>query len=212
MKSRRSFFTLMGLTLVLGATTALTAPQDGQVVKDDKAKVGNAAPAFTLNDTEGKEVSLSDFEGHIVVLQWINPQCPVCVRCMESGLVTAMAKELKELDANIVHLAINSTHSQTPEHTAEYLKEYKLEVPGLVDSEGKVGKLYGAKTTPHMFVIDAEGVLRYAGAFDNDPRGSRDDATNYAVNAVKLILAGETVEPAETKPYGCNVKYKPITN
>ena len=100
-----------------------------------------------------------------------------------------MMKELKELDGDLVMLAINSTHNLTAEKTAKYLKSHKIDTPALLDQDGTVGKMYGAKTTPHVFVIDGEGVLRYEGAFDSDPLGNKKkDRTNYAVNAVAQII------------------------
>ena len=104
---------------------------------------------------------------------------------------------------------INSTHFQTAEDTGTYLKEYKMTSAGLIDSDGAVGRLYGARTTPHMYVIDKKGVLQYSGAFDDDRRGQKgDDATNYAVNAIRQLAAEEKVSPNTTTPYGCSVKYK----
>jgi alkyl hydroperoxide reductase subunit AhpC len=119
-----------------------------------------------------------------------------------------MQKELKALDKDLVHLAINSTHYMDEKAGAKYLKSYKLEMPALNDLDGTVGHLYGARTTPHMFVIDREGVLRYTGAIDDDSSGKKgEEATNYVVNAVQQIVAGETVSPDQTRSYGCGVKY-----
>ena len=139
-----------------------------------------------------------------------NPQCPVCHRVMPSGQIDKMRKDLKAIDKDFVHLAINSTEGMTAEDSAKYLKKYKLfeELVVLDDAEGAVGKLYGAKTTPHMFVIDAKGVLRYTGALDNDPTGRNDERTNYVVNALRQIVAGETVSPEKTQSYGCEIKYR----
>ena len=221
MNNSKTLLTAFALTATMGLAAAIAPPaidsaQEPADIKqqdDVVAKVGEKAPDFTLMDTEGEEVSLSDFEDQIVVLQWINPQCPVCKRVMEDGLVMEMHEELLELDEDLIHLTINSTHYHTPEHTAEYLKEHDMEdVPGLDDSDGVVGKLYEARTTPHLYVIDKEGILRYNGAFDDDQRGTKDNRTNYVVNAVKQIIAGETVAPAETKPYGCSVKYEVAEN
>ncbi|NNF41552.1 MAG: redoxin domain-containing protein [Phycisphaerales bacterium] len=194
---------MAGLVTAAVVTTAFAGP-----ATPDTAKVGQPAPDFTLKDTSGKDVKLSDHKGKIVVMQWINPQCPVCVRCVSSGLVAKMGKELKQLDPDVVHLAVNSTHFMSSTDSAKYLKQHKLDIPALDDHEGKVGHMYGAKTTPHLFVIDKKGVLRYSGAINDDPRGSKGaDATNYAVNAVRQIVAGETVAPDSTRPYGCSVKY-----
>jgi peroxiredoxin len=180
----------------------------GKAMADAAAQIGEPAPGFTLADANGKEHSLSDYEGKIVVLQWINPKCPVCVRCASNGLVEDMHKNVKKVDDNVVFLAINSTHWMTAKDSAAYLKEHELDVPGLADQDGTVGRLYGARTTPHLFVIDQKGILRYSGAINDDPRGKNDESVNYVVNAVTQITAGETVAPDKTRPYGCSVKYK----
>ncbi|MHC4081740.1 MAG: redoxin domain-containing protein, partial [Planctomycetota bacterium] len=174
------------------------------------AEIGEPAPAFTLADSTGKSHALADYRGKIVVLQWINPDCPVCRRVCSTGLATAMRKQLDEITPGVVHLAINSTHYMEPSVGEAYLKTHKIDAPVLIDRDGKVGHLYGAKRTPHLFVIDAEGVLRYQGAIDDDQRGDKGEkATNYVVQAVRQIVAGETVAPDITRSYGCTVKYAP---
>jgi peroxiredoxin len=175
------------------------------------AGIGEPAPAFALNDSEGKKHALADYTGKIVVLQWINPDCPVCRRTSSSGKVTAMRKQLDEISpGGIVHLTINSTHYMEPAKGASYLKQYKIDAPVLIDQDGTVGHLYNAKRTPHMYVIDAKGVLRYQGAIDDDPGGNKDGRiTNYVVQAVQQIVDGETVAPDVTRSYGCSVKYPP---
>jgi peroxiredoxin len=172
------------------------------------AKVGEAAPNFTLKTTDGKDWSLSDAKGKVVVLEWVNPNCPVCVRVCKEGIVADTLKGCKEQFADVVYVAINSSAAQPDSlaATAEYLKSHKLEVPALLDNDGKVGQMYGARTTPHCYVIDRNGVLVYQGAIDDSPSGGA--KTNYVVNAVKQLKAGEKVSPSETKPYGCSVKYK----
>jgi peroxiredoxin len=174
------------------------------------AAVGEPAPAFTLNDSAGKAHALADYSGKIVVLQWINPDCPVCRRVCSSGKVAAMRKQLDEIAGNVVYLAVNTTHYMEPSVGAAYFKKHKIDAPVLIDRDGKVGHLYAARRTPHMFVIDAKGVLRYQGAIDDDANGDKGDrATNYVVRAVRQIVAGETVTPDVTRAYGCTVKYAP---
>ncbi|MHC4217356.1 MAG: redoxin domain-containing protein [Planctomycetota bacterium] len=175
------------------------------------AGIGEPAPAFALNDSEGKKHALADYRGKIVVLQWINPDCPVCLRTSSSGKVTAMRKQLDEISpGGVVHLTVNSTHYMEPAAGAAYLKKYKIDAPVLIDQDGTVGHLYDAKRTPHMYVIDAKGILRYQGAIDDDSSGAKgDQATNYVVQAVQQIVAGETVAPDVTHSYGCSVKYPP---
>jgi peroxiredoxin len=209
MKIRRTFLSLLGLSLLLvGAGAASAAPPTTGPQSEVKAVIGKPAPNFTLKDTAGKSHSLSDFKGKTVVLQWINPDCPYCRRVMAEGVVKQMLKDLKSLDKDLILLAINSTHYMTPEDTARYLKKNKIDMPGLIDSDGAVGRLYDARTTPHVFVIDKKGILRYSGAINDDRRGSQgSEAANYVVNAVRQIGAGEPVAPDKTRPYGCSVKY-----
>lgn len=202
MKTRRIFLPLLGLIAMMSATMTFAASS-----ADVSAKVGEAAPDFTLTDANGKEYSLSDYKGRIVVLQWINPDCPVCRRVSSSGLVGKMSKQLKKIDGELVHLAINSTEEMTAKTSLNYLKKHHIDATALSDQDGTVGKLYGARTTPHLFVIDKEGVLRYQGAFDSDPNGKKKDVTNFVTNAVQQIANGETVTPDYMKPYGCSVKY-----
>ncbi len=172
--------------------------------KGNGAKVGSPAPAFTLKDASGKDVSLSDFKGKVVVLEWINPGCPVCKGKMDDGSVAKMMADAKAVNPDVAFLFINSTAAMAdePEDSAEYLKDHKIEAPALIDGDGAVGRMYGAKTTPHCYVIDASGALAYEGAIDDQKD------TNYVVKTVKSLKAGEAVSPANTKPYGCSVKYK----
>ncbi len=171
------------------------------------AKIGEAAPAFTLKTADGKDWSLSDAKGKVVVIQWINPECPVCRDVMENGSVAAGMKAVKEQFPDAVYLAINSSASRPSsfDSTPDYLKNNKVDMPALFDRDGKVGKMYGARTTPHCFVINAEGVLVYKGAINNSQDG--DGKTNYVVQAVTQLKKGEKVSPSETRPFGCSVKY-----
>ncbi|MDY7110566.1 MAG: redoxin domain-containing protein [Planctomycetota bacterium] len=208
MNASRRLLTLFALALFTVGALAVAVPQSTAPAKSEKAKVGKPAPQFTLKDTTGTSHSLSDFRGKIVVMQWINPDCPYCRRVVSKGVVEQTLEELKAIDEDIVYLAVNSTHYMDADDTAKYLKKHELDVPGLIDSDGTVGRLYDARTTPHMFVIDRKGVLRYSGAIDDDVRGTRgDEATNYVVKAVGLIDDGKQVSPDTTRPYGCSVKY-----
>lgn len=172
------------------------------------AKVGEAAPAFTLKTADGKDWSLSDAKGKVVVIQWVNPECPVCRDVVESGAVAAGIKAVKEQFPDAVYIAVNSSAARPSsfDATPDYIKNNKLDIPALFDREGTVGRQYGAQTTPHCFVIDAKGVLVYKGAINNSKDG--DGKTNYVVQAVTQLKKGEKVSPSETKPFGCGVKYK----
>lgn len=199
--------------LSIGGTLALTwglsvaAPAD-EGSPEAKAEIGKPAPDFTLPDTDGEKVTLSSFRGRIVILQWINPGCPFCKRVLTTGVARKMLAEVRSLAEDAVFLPVSTTPQMTPEKIVAYLKGNEIPAKGLMDDEGRVGRLYGARTTPHLFVIDKEGVLRYQGAIDNDPAGKKQEAENYVVKAVKALVAGQPVSPETTKPYGCSVKYK----
>ena len=169
--------------------------------------VGDVAPDFTLVDTEGKSVSLSDFEGKIVVLEWLNPDCPYVKRHYTAGTMKELATAYD--GKGVVWLTINSTHYMDAAANAKFKAANGLPYTILVDQSGKVGHLYDAQTTPHMYIIDGDGKLVYIGAIDDDPRGNKGEpATNYVAAALDEVLAGKAVTKAETKPYGCSVKYK----
>lgn len=171
------------------------------------AEIGKPAPAFTLKDTEGKEHKLADYKGKVVVIEWSNHQCPFCKRHAEQHTAT---KTLEKFAGKpVVWIGIDSSKT-APEKTkdiAAWAKDTKLGYPILIDNGGTTGKAYGAKTTPHMFVIDQKGTLVYAGAIDDNPTGTKENARNYIAEAVEATLAGTAVPTAKTDPYGCSVKY-----
>jgi peroxiredoxin len=176
--------------------------------------VGQPAPAFTAVDTSGKTVSLADFKGRHVVLEWVNPGCPFVVKHYGSGNLPATQKEATA--KGVVWLAVNSTAAdhgdyKGPAALASWMKQQGAAATHtLMDADGKVGKAYGARTTPHMYVIDPKGTLVYAGAIDNRPTANPADipgATNQVKAALAETLAGKPVTVAQTRPYGCSVKY-----
>jgi peroxiredoxin len=187
---------------VAGAFMLALAPS---TTPDVTAKVGSAAPGFTLQDQNGTEVSLSDFAGKVVVLEWINWDCPFVKRHYEAETFAKLAGHFKDQD--VVWLAINSTHYATSDKDEEWITQYSLPYPILSDASGTVGKMYDAKTTPHMYIIDKAGTLVYAGGIDDDPRGESENPTNYVKKALKEVLAGNALSVPESKPYGCSVKY-----
>ena len=193
----KPFFTAVALAVML-PVVALAA---------DTAQVGKPAPAFTLKDEAGKEHSLSQYKGKVVVLEWTNPGCPFVQRHYTAD---TMQKTFTGLDAKkVVWLAVDSTASNTPEKSAAWKKTEGFAYPVLQDASGTVGKAYAAKTTPHMYVIDEQGVVRYAGAIDDDPRGNKKEGTtNHVKTAVEALLGGKPVPASTTEPYGCSVKYK----
>lgn len=172
------------------------------------AKVGHAVPDFELKDTDGKEIKLSDYKGKVVVLEWINHECPVVNRVHGAKLMSSTLAKFK--GQPVVWLAIDSSWFANDKVSAirTWMKERKLEYPILLDAPGAVGHAFGAKTTPHMFVIDQKGVLAYAGAPNNNQYGDDESPRNYVEEAVSALLKGSTVATAKTKSYGCSVKYK----
>lgn len=179
-----------------------------------QAKVGDPAPAFSLVDTNGREHALGDFKGRIVVLEWFNHDCPFVKKHYDSGNMPGLQSRYTGKD--VVWLSINSSApgkqgNYPPEKANELSSEKKSAATYvLLDPEGTVGRLYGAKTTPHMYVIDGAGVLRYEGAIDSVSSTDKDDiagATNYVAAAVDALKAGKPVDPSVTQAYGCAVKY-----
>lgn len=171
------------------------------------AKVGELAPTFTLKDLDGKEHALATHRGKYVVLEWFSPGCPYCqVGYAEGSLKTMPEQYMKD---GIVWLSINSEAAERKAASAEenkkFVEKYGLKAPLLFDPTGIVGRSYGAKTTPHMFVIDPKGVLVYQGALDNAPMGKIADGTakiDYVGDALAAAKAGRKIEAPETKSYG----------
>ena len=178
------------------------------------ATVGTPAPEFTAADLQGKPVKLSDHRGKYVVLEWTNPECPYVRRHYNSGNMPSLQKEFGAKD--VVWLTVNSTNQssgefKTPQEMAKWMAEKGASPKAtLIDKDSKVGKLYDARTTPHMYVIDPQGRLIYAGAID-DKRWATESGTKSANNHVRAALgeamAGKQVSVAATSPYGCSVKY-----
>ena len=184
--------------LALGIALSLATPAFA-------LKVGEKAPDFQLKDTSGKSHSLSASQGKWVVLEWYNPGCPFVVRHYEKKTMTSLAAEFE--GKGVQWFAIDSSHFVTPTSGQEFEKKHQIKHPILLDASGEVGRKYGAVTTPHMYVVDPKGVVRYIGAIDDDPWGEK-TKTNYVRSALNDGLAGKAVAVAETKPYGCSVKYQ----
>lgn len=178
------------------------------------AKVGAPAPAFTAVDSSGKEVSLADYKGKTVVLEWLNKGCPYVQKHYGSGNMQKLQKAYTA--KGVVWLSVVSSaegkqgYVTGPEADADTKASGAAPSKVLLDPEGTLGSLYGAKTTPHMYVVDKAGVLRYSGAIDSDSSadpGAIASAENYVAGALDAVLAGKKVAKASTKPYGCSVKY-----
>jgi peroxiredoxin len=172
----------------------------------EPVKIGQAAPAFALQDDQGRDVSLASYSGKIVVLEWTNPQCPYVQRHYKEGTFTKLADKYKDQD--VVWLAVNSSSSATKDVNRKWSEANKLSYPILDDSAGVVGHVYGAKTTPDLFIIDKQGKVVYMGGIDDDPEAKHaDKRINYVDQALAEVTAGKPVTTPETKSYGCSVKY-----
>ena len=177
------------------------------------AEVGKPAPDFTAKDLNGQIHKLSDYKGKIVVLESYNQDCPFCHNHYKTGAMQDLQQELT--GKGVVWLLVNSVAPKYSNHRgAEAAKkeweQNKMKATAwLDDGSGEVGKAYGMRTTPHMFVIDSKGVLAYQGAIDDrpEPEGDPRTARNYVREAVQKLQAGEKVTVTQTKPYGCGVKY-----
>ena len=179
------------------------------------ASIGQPAPDFSLTDTSGKTVKLSDFKGKHVVLEWNNPGCPFVRKHYDTANMQALQKEAG--GKGVVWLAINSTATAHQDYLAPpKLSQWMLEQKAapsatLMDEGGTVGKSYGARTTPHMYMVNPQGTLIYAGGIDSIPSASTADiktATNYVRVGMTEALAGKPLSKPTTQPYGCSVKYK----
>ena len=186
-------------TFALATSLLIAAPLAAQ-----DAAVGSPAPDFTLVDETGASHTLSDYQGQVVVLEWTNPECPYVVRHYGADTM----ENLSATHDDVVWFAVNSSHFNTAEDSAAWKTAEGFGFATLLDTDGTVGHTYGARTTPHMFVIDAAGVIAYAGAIDDNPRGSNDAPTNYVDAALTSLAAGEDVAVSSTEPYGCSVKYE----
>jgi peroxiredoxin len=197
----KRFFNTMAVILVCGSTAFAAA------------EVGKPAPDFTATDINGKTHKLSDYKGKIVVLEAYNLDCPFCANHFKSGAMQELQAELT--GKGVVWLLVNSTSKdnngyRSPEKAKKEWSQQKMKATAWIDdNSGELGKKYGMRTTPHMFVIDKNGVLAYQGAIDNrassegDPRTAR----NYVREAAQKLEAGQKPAVAQTKPYGCGVKY-----
>ncbi len=177
--------------------------------------VGQAAPDFTLKDANGKTVKLSDYRGKHVVLEWTNPGCPYVRKHYNGGHMGATQQEA--MGKGVVWLAINSTEKDSgdylePAKLVAWMKERKSQPTAtLMDEEGTAGRAYGARTTPHMYIVNPQGQLVYAGGIDSIPSSNPDDikkAVNYVKQGLGEALAGKPISAATTRPYGCSIKYK----
>jgi glutathione peroxidase-family protein len=178
------------------------------------AVVGQPAPSFTVTDVTGQKRSLADFKGRTVVLEWVNFDCPFVGKHYGSGHMQKLQKAYT--GKGVVWLQVNSSapgkQGNYPPATviAKNKERGAASTAYLLDPDGQVGQLYGARTTPHMYVVDARGTLVYAGGIDDTPSTDQEDiatAKNFVAAALDETLAGKPVTVATSQPYGCSVKY-----
>lgn len=200
------------LTLAFSLPLAIGCAAEGVVAP--QAEIGKPAPDFTLKDAEGKEHGLAEFKGKFVILEWVNFGCPFVKKHYGSGNMQGLQAEYT--GKGVIWLSIcSSAPGKQGYFEGEALKKEVAEHQShatfyLSDAEGKVGRMYGAKTTPHMYAIDPAGTLVYAGGIDDIPSADIEDlakAKNYVRLALDAALAGQPISSATAQPYGCSVKY-----
>jgi len=179
-----------------------------------RVEIGASAPDFTLTDIDGHTHRLSDYRGKTVILEWVNPECPFVVKHYESGNLPATQGAATA--QGVVWLLINSAHPGAQgDFSVDEARAWQARTGAaanayLRDSDGTVGRLYDAKTTPHLFIITADGLLAYDGAIDSIRSTRQSDiakAENYVTSALGALMRGEPVETTVTAPYGCTIKY-----
>ena len=197
--------------LLLSAFTCVTS---AALLAADSPPVGSAAPDFSVPDSKGKTQSLSQYKGKYVVLEWFNPDCPFVKKHYGGGNMQKLQKEFT--DKGVVWLSVDSSAkgkegNLTAEQAEKKMTEWKTHPTALLlDEEGKAGKAYAAKNTPHMFVINPEGKIIYEGAIDSKATPNPADipnSTNYVKVALDEAMGGKPVTTSSSRPYGCSVKY-----
>ena len=210
----KKMLTAVGCAVVVAGAAYALIEGDGATAEAQGVKIGEAAPAFTLKDPAGQDHSLADYKGKYVVLEWTNYGCPFVKKFYSNGDMQAL--QAKYTGKEVVWLSICSSAPgkqghHTPEDAAKATADHKAAGTAyLLDEDGAVGRLYGAKTTPHIFIVDPDQNLIYQGAIDSIRSVSPDDvakAENYVSKTLEAAMAGEAVDPASTQSYGCSVKY-----
>src|SRR5436853_6867199 len=195
--------------------TIVIAFAAGALYAADVPPVGSAAPDFSAPDASGKTQSLSQYKGKYVVLEWFNPECPFVKKHYGSGNMQKLQGEYT--GKGVVWLTVDSSApgaegNLSPEQAQKVMKDWKTKQTALlVDPDGKAGRTYNARNTPHMFVINPEGKVIYEGAIDSKATPNPNDiasSTNYVKVALDESMSGKAVSNANTRPYGCSIKYK----
>ena len=194
---------LKALTKLLIVFALFTSPLQA-APNQPTLTIGQLAPDFTLQDVNGTMHTLSKYRGKTVVLEWTNPSCPFVVRHYKKQTMQNTAKQFP----NIVWLTINSSHFFNAKSSdgTEWAKKEGVKVL-LDDHNGTTGKAYGARTTPHMFIVNPKGILIYQGAIDDDPYGDKEKPLNYIIAALSALNKGDKIKEPFQAPYGCSVKY-----
>ncbi|MCA0901934.1 thioredoxin family protein [Microbulbifer agarilyticus] len=205
MRSKRSIAKLLGSAVLFALPTLALAA----------AVPGEKAPAFSEVDAAGKTHNLKDYEGQWLVLEWFNKDCPYVKKHYGSGNMQALQKKYADADINWLTVISSAKGKQgylEPAEALDVAKNHKLQAsaPFLLDSDGSMGRAYGAKTTPHMFIINPKGEVVYAGAIDDNDSANPaviPDSANYVAAALDASLSGKAIEVASSRAYGCSVKY-----
>jgi peroxiredoxin len=206
--SRRS----LGQAMSFVAAAALTVTAFAVEARADVV-TGEAAPAFSVETATGEALSLESLAGRTIVLEWTNHGCPYVQRHYGSEHMQTLQANAAADDVVWVQVISSAPgeqgHVEAEEALALNVERGASPAHVVLDPSGDLGRLYDARTTPHMYVIDAEGVLQYQGGIDDQPRPRPGDPepTDYVSMALAAVSAGETPDPAQTQPYGCNVKY-----
>jgi peroxiredoxin len=209
---------VLGAGIAVGSAMLLTgkpavadgAKSDGKAEPKAGVTIGGDAPTFTLKDTDGKELNFAEFsKGKTVVLEWFNPECPFVVKQYVTTSVMADTRAVAK-ETGALWLTINSGAAGKQgaglEKNKQFKTDWKIENPVLIDDAGTVGKAYGARTTPHMYIIK-DGKVVYMGAIDNNRSAREKGDKNFVIQALRELKDGKAVSEAETRPYGCSVKY-----
>jgi hypothetical protein len=194
--------------------TAFAAGLLGATVAFAQAVVGQPAPAFSATDAAGKPVSLADYKGRHIVLEWVNPGCPFVQKHYHSGNMPATQKAATAKGVawlTIASTAKDSGDYKPPTELAAWIRgKQGAPTATVMDEDGRIGRAYGARVTPHMYIVDPQGRLVYAGAIDSKPSSNPADiatATNYVTQAIGEATSGKAISQATTRAYGCSIKY-----
>ena len=204
---------VLAVGALLGGAMIGAGHADREIEQAKPIKIGQKAPDFTLTDLQGNEHTLSEYTqaGKTVVLEWFSPECPFVKKHYrpDTGTMLKIQEDVKE--EPVVWLRINSARKGHPSTGVEANKkaaeQWGITSPILLDESGEVGLSFNAKRTPEMYIIDSSGTLAYHGAIDNRRDAAAPGDVNYVSKALHEVLAGETVTTAETKAYGCSIKY-----